>query len=193
MMTNLPKGCGAVSDGADTNAKNKPMQILTNDTRTLIVYFSRSGNTEAQATFAQETLTADMVELVVESPYPANYRASVERATAEREPEEWPAIITKNLPDFSKYDNILLGHPIWAMTIANPMRQFLETVGDQLAGKTVTSFSTNAGYGNGDTQMVLQALLPKSAKILPGYTIHDTKLESTRDQFKNWLLRLPID
>ncbi|ETY74001.1 flavodoxin family protein [Lactiplantibacillus fabifermentans] len=183
----LPKGRGARSDGADTNQNQMPVRRLTPAATTLVIYFSRSGNTEAQAQLAAQTLGADEYELVVQNPYPANYAASVSRATAEREAATWPELRLTDLPDLRQYQLILLGHPIWAMTPANPMRRFLQVAGSQLANKAVASFSTNAGYGAGDTQTVLQRLTPNSTQILPNYTIHDINLENTTGAFKHWL------
>lgn len=188
-MTKLPKGRGAQSDGADTNALTAPTRQLSGATQTLIIYFSRSGNTELQARLAQRLTAADIYELVAAQPYPANYQASVARATQEREAENWPALVAADLPDLTPYHTILLGHPIWAMTPANPMRQFLETFGDQLAGKRIASFSTNAGYGAGDTQQVLHQLTPALTVVLPNYTVHDGQLEKTTDVFERWVLR----
>ena len=45
----LPKGRGAQSDGADTNLAQAPVRQLTSQASTLIIYFSRSGNTEAHS------------------------------------------------------------------------------------------------------------------------------------------------
>ncbi|MCH5464798.1 flavodoxin family protein [Levilactobacillus tujiorum] len=187
MTKRLPKGRGARSDGQDTNREQQPSRQLTTTAKTLIIYFSRSGNTEAQAELAQRYLQADLYELVVARPYPSDYQASVTRATAERERQVWPSLRVTDLPDLSQYDLILLGHPIWAMTPANPMRQFLIQFGNQLAGKRVASFSTNAGYGSGDTQQVLERLTPGSTTILPNYSIHDVELEHTTSDFKRWL------
>jgi len=192
MTTIIPKGRDAYSDGADTNANIEPFKKITENGKTLIIYFSRSGNTEFQAKFAQNILGADCYELVVESPYPSDYQASVIRATDEREHLNWPELVLNDLPDLEQYDLILLGHPIWAMTPANPMRQFLVTEGSRLAGKTIASFSTNAGYGAGDTQDILSQLLPATTTILSNYTVHDIFLERTTVNFKNWLQQLQL-
>lgn len=186
-MKQLPKGRGARSDGADTNQTVAPVRQLTSNAKALIIYFSRSGNTEAQAQLAQRYLAADRYELVVQHPYPADYQASVDRATREREGRDWPALATADFPDLAQYKLILLGHPIWAMTPANPMQQFLRQFGSQLAGKRLASFSTNAGYGAGNTQQVLETLTSASTAVLPNYTIHDTQLEHMTNAFERWL------
>ncbi|GAA3609822.1 flavodoxin family protein [Secundilactobacillus similis] len=181
------KGRGAVSDGHDTNRYQQPERKLTNNAKILVIYFSRGGNTEQQAQFAQQYLGADLYELVVQHPYPANYSASVNRATQERESRNWPALDIQDFPNLMQYDLILLGHPIWAMTIANPMRSFLEQDGDRLSDKRVASFSTNAGYGSGETQRILSDLLPASTRILENYSIEDVDLDRDRPRFTRWL------
>lgn len=186
MMNN--KGRGAVSDGADTNAKVAPTRQLSRDAKTLIIYFSRGGNTEEQALHAGSMINADMYELVAAHPYTANYSAAVQRATEERDADAWPTLELSDFPDLLQYDTVLLGHPIWAMTIANPMRSFLESSGELLTGKRVGSFSTNAGYGAGETQSVLHHLLP-NATILDNYTIEDRLKDATVANFDRWLTK----
>lgn len=178
-------GRGAVSDGQDTNRNSAPTRILTGH-KTITIYFSRSGNTEKQVHLAQTILPTDVYELVVTTPYPADYTAAVSRATMERDTQNWPEL-ADHLPDLSSYDTVLLAHPIWAMTLANPMRTFLEVAGKDLANKRVASFSTNAGYGAGDTQQRLRQLISNTATILPNYTVEDRLATKTRNQFISWL------
>jgi flavodoxin len=185
-MTKITTGRGAVSDGKDTNASEARTRKLTADAKTIIIYFSRSGNTEKQVRYAEKVLHADTYEIGVTHPYPANYFEAVNRATDERESTGWPELI-EDIPDLTQYQTVLLAHPIWAMTLANPMHTFLEEYGNELAGKTIASFSTNAGYGSGDTQQVLSALTPNDTKILNNYTIEDTQAQSDRSTFSRWL------
>jgi flavodoxin len=186
------KGRGAVSDGADTNAKVAPTRQLSHDAKTLIIYFSRGGNTEEQALHAGLVVNADMYELVATRPYPANYSAAVQRATKERVAGAWPTLEMNDFPNLLQYDTVLLGHPIWAMTIANPMRSFLESSGELLTGKRVGSFSTNAGYGAGETQSVLHHLLP-NATILDPYTVEDRLKDDMVAKFDRWLTKTQKD
>ncbi|GEO57156.1 flavodoxin [Companilactobacillus bobalius] len=184
----ITMGRGAVSDGKDTNENQAPTRILEGN-KTIIIYFSRSGNTEKQVRLAQKILKTDVYELVITNPYPSDYQTTVNRATQERENHDWPTLEGK-IPDLSKYDTILLGHPIWAMTLANPMRTFLEKYGSRLADKRLASFSTNAGYGSGDTQDLLHQLTPDSTIILNNYTVEDTHALQTEQRFIKWLKKI---
>jgi hypothetical protein len=39
-------GRGAQSDGEDTNAQEEPTRMISDDANSIIIYFSRSGNTQ---------------------------------------------------------------------------------------------------------------------------------------------------
>ncbi|RBP98165.1 flavodoxin [Bifidobacterium aemilianum] len=190
-MTARSMGRGARSDGQDTNALAGPVRSLGTGSKTLVVYFSRSGNTEEQALFASEVLSSDIYELVVSQPYPADYDMTVDRAVAEQAGRAWPQLEADDMPDIASYQLILLGHPIWNMTPANPMRSFMKEYGGRLAGKAVASFSTHAGYGSGDTQKMLKSLLPPTSVLLDNFSVEDRLAEVGRDEFRRWLLSLP--
>jgi hypothetical protein len=89
----------------------------------------------------------------------------------------------------SQYDTVFLGHPIWSMTIANPIARFLEDNSEELSGKSIAVFSTNAGYGAGSSIDRVSELGPNST-ILENYTIEDEKVVETQDGVKSWLQRL---
>ncbi|WP_285299637.1 flavodoxin family protein [Lactiplantibacillus plantarum] len=186
MNTQLPKGRGAISDGKDTNLNEAPTRLITKNAKTLVIYFSRSGNTEYQAKIAQEVLHADSYELIAKNSYATDYDETVNRSNQEQA-GSLPELVTDDLPNFEQYDLLLLGSPIWSMTLANPMQKFLEQFGRQLSGKRIAEFTTNAGFGAGNAQQVLKELPPAFATVLNEYTIKDTEIEETNDQFKDWL------
>lgn len=76
-------GRGAKSDGKDTNSAEEATKIITNESEELIVYFSRSGNTENLAHLVHRETNADSLELSIKDPYPADYEETVERADQE--------------------------------------------------------------------------------------------------------------
>lgn len=178
-------GRGAISDGKDTNANEVPTKKLSKSAKSIVIYFSRSGHTEELAKEISETTNSDVLELQVKEPYPSNYEETVDRATYERENELYPELST-DIPDLTQYQTVILGHPIWAMTLANPMVTFIQRYAEELEGKIVTSFSTNAGYGSGNTFDRLSELLPKS-RIVEIYTVEDKNAEEDKDNLRNWL------
>lgn len=183
-------GRGAVSDGADTNSDGEPVRVLTEDASSIIIYFSRSGNTENLAQQIQSFTGADVLELQVENPYPSDYEETVNRADEERESGNFPTLVTQ-IPDLSQYDTIFLGHPIWSMTIANPIARFLEDNNEELSGKSIAAFSTNAGYGAGSSINRISELSPDST-MLENYTVEDKDVMETQDDVEAWLERLGV-
>lgn len=178
-------GRGAESDGADTNSNEEPTEILTTDSNTVIIYFSRSGNTQNLARMIRNHNGGDILELAVADPYPADYEQAVSRATEERESQEYPVIST-NIPDLSQYDSVYLGYQTWGMTLSNPIMSFLLDYGSNLAGKTIYPFSTNAGYGEGDTLSRIAELAP-DATVATSFSIQDEELLDNQTKVIDWL------
>lgn len=184
-MNDTQYGRGAASDGADTNADEEATRILTEDSKSIIIYFSRSGNTENLARMIYNENQADVLELSVENPYPADYEEAVERANEERENQDYPEIST-DIPDFGQYDRIYLGYQTWSMTLSHPITSFLMDHGEEFSGKTIYPFSTNAGYGEGDTLERIGELAP-GATIAESFEIQDEDLLINQDQVIAWV------
>lgn len=178
-------GRGAKSDGKDTNADEEPVKELTSEANSIVIYFSRSGNTENLANYIQQESQSDILELELTNPYPADYEETVERADNERENEAFPEIKTA-IPDLNQYDKIYLGYQTWSMTLSNPMISFLLAYGNQLANKEVFPFSTNAGYGEGDSLQRIQELAP-NATLRESYAVEDKDVENEATAVDRWI------
>lgn len=179
---------GTVSDGQDTNSENPAMRILTDDTDSIVIYFSRSGSTELLASKVQAISNADVLELTVLEPYSSNYGETVERANEEREVDNAP-VLNVDVPDLSQYQTVYLGYPIWGMTLAEPMASFLEEYGDELAGKTIAPFSTNGGYGLGSSVDRIASILSEQgvdANITDAYEIEGNKVDQADASLLDW-------
>jgi flavodoxin len=90
-------------------------------TRTLVAYYSRSGNTQALARELGAALGAD-VEEIVEPRHrrgPIGYLRSLFDVFTDRLP---PVAVPHHDP--ARYDLVLLGGPVWAGHIASPLRSF---------------------------------------------------------------------
>lgn len=86
-------GRGAKSDGQDTNSAEEPMRILTEDADAIVIYFSRSGNTENLVKMIYNETNADVLELTLSEPYPEDYDETVQRANQERDSGNFPILI----------------------------------------------------------------------------------------------------
>jgi flavodoxin len=151
--------------------------------RTLVAYFSRSGNTRVIAGLIHRKLGTDLFEIRPAAPYPEDYLATVEQARQERDSGAEPALESKT-PDFAAYDTLFLGFPIWGETTPPVIRSFLST--HDLAGKTLIPFITHGGYGLGNSQSVIASHAPK-ARLQKGLVMEADQERRTMDSVTDWL------
>ncbi len=186
-------GYGVPSDGQDTNSKNKPARLLTRNAKEIIIYFSRSGSTELLAAKIAKITGADVLEIVVDKPYPGNYRQTLSRANFERQTESYPEL-KMAVPNLDQYECVYLGFPIWAMTLAHPMTAFLFDYGNQLKQKQIIPFMSEGGYGQGNSvQQISQILRQRGVKadIFPRPLVIDgNKVDRADYQIERWLKSL---
>ena len=158
LLTSLTSSCQAQT--ADPQG-----MALVDSEKILIVYLTRTKNTKALAEMIHERVGGTLVELELVTPYPEDYKAIVAQVAMENETEVLPPLKTKI--DVSKYDLVFVGFPTWGMQLPPPMKTFLSE--NDLSGKTVIPFNTNAGYGIGSSFETVEELCPES-KILEGFT-----------------------
>ena len=125
----------------NTGTEQETEQHTEDAGKTLIAYFSWSGNTEEMAAYIQEQTGGDLLEIQPVIPYPTDYSECGEVALAERDNDERPAIA--NLPDsIEEYDTIFIGYPIWWHTAPMIVGTFLESY--DLTGVEVYPFTQSA-------------------------------------------------
>lgn len=154
---------------------------------TLVVYFTRSGNTQVIAEQLQRDLSADLFQIVPEEAYPGDYEQNVEQARLERDRGFEPPLKGR-VTNIAAYGTVFLGLPIWGETAPPPIRSFLRT--HDLAGKTVRPFITHGGYGLGDSLSVLKAHAPQ-AQILAPFVMEADQERRTMTQVRQWLAVSP--
>jgi hypothetical protein len=96
-----------------------------------------------------------LVALELETPYPADYRATVQQVERENETGYLPPLKTR-IDSIGQYDVVFLGFPTWGMQLPPPIKSFLREY--DLKGKTVIPFNTNAGYGEGSSFQTVRQL-----------------------------------
>ena len=112
--------------------------------RTIVVYFSRTGHTKPIAEFIRDELDAAIFEITAEIPYTDNdikYYTDCRADREQKDPAARPGIAGE-MPDLSEYDTVYLGYPIWHGQAPKIIYTFLESV--DLSGKTVIPFCTSA-------------------------------------------------
>ena len=175
-MTTLPLAASAVAtERRDGGGSGR--------TSTLVVYFSRSGNTRVVAGLLQRSLGADLFEVQPKVPYPQDYLATVEEAPQERDGGRARALASSVI-DIARYDTIYLGFPIWGETAPPVIRGFLSS--HDLSGKDLIPFITHGGYGLGSSLTVLAKGAPR-ARLQPAFSMEADQERRTMNQVNDWL------
>ena len=148
--------------------------------KTLVSYFSAEGTTAKVAKELAETIGADIFEIKPEKPYTAaDIRWTNPLARCSRE-----KFGTKDVPvigsveNFSDYDTVLIGFPIWYGAAPNVVNTFCK--GYDWSGKRVLAFATSGGSGIGKTAEKLKPYISGAASV-------DAKLVHSAAEVKSWL------
>ncbi len=161
----------------------------TSGRKTLVAYFSRSGNTRVIAGQIQRARASDLFEIVPATPYPDDYEQTVEQARRERDSGYEPPL-KSTVAAVASYETIFLGFPIWGETAPPIIRSFLAR--HDLSGKTLIPFVTHGGYGLGSSLSVLAQHAP-GARLIEGLTMEADQERRTLNAVTQWLgtVRVP--
>jgi len=111
---------------------------LDKATDVLVVYYSRSGNTEAMAREIARKFDADIVKIKAER-YTLDYQGW-RNANNDADDKVTTTEIKPDTVDMSKYRLVFLGSPIWWYRPAPPLWTFIEK--NDFSGKEVVLFNT---------------------------------------------------
>ena len=159
--------------------------ILTSCTRqkTLVLYYSQTGTTQALAEELQKQLGADIERIETVIPYDGDFQATIQRSGNERRNGEVPELkpIKVNLAD---YDVIFIGYPIWFGTYAMPIATLVQE--NDFAGKTIVPFCTFGSGGLASSTNALKQALPQ-ADIRQGYGVRQARIEAAPKELDRFL------
>ena len=116
--------------------------------KTLIVYFSATGNTKAAAQSLAKEMNADLFEIVPEQPYTSadlDWRDKQSRSTIEMKDKSSRPAIKGRCENIADYDVVWIGFPVWWYTCPTIINTFIEA--HDLSGKTLNVFATSGGSG----------------------------------------------
>lgn len=162
-----------------------PVQSIVNQdntSKTLIVYYSYTGNTKKIANKIHDLIGGDIVELETKIPYSVNYRTVVTLAKDEVDKKYKPELKTK-IDNISQYNKIVLGSPIWWYTMAPPVRTFLSEY--NFDGKEIIPFYTHGGSGSANSNPEILQICPKS-KLGSELSVFHSDLDSSDGEIEKW-------
>lgn len=126
--------------------------------KTLVVYYSASGNTERVGKNIAEAAGADLFEIVPTEVYTSedlNWTNPDSRVSREHDDESLRDVplTTTEVPDWDSYDTVFIGYPIWWGIAAWPVDTFVKN--NDFTGKTVIPFATSSSSGMGQSGSLL--------------------------------------
>ena len=145
----------------ETNPTDAPEPTNKTGGKTLVVYYSASGNTEDAANYIAEATGGDLFQLIPADDYTdadLNYRDSDSRVVYEHDhPEAREVALEENtVENWDEYDTVFIGYPIWWGIAAWPVDGFVKA--NDFTGKTVIPFCTSASSGLGDSGKLLEEM-----------------------------------
>ena len=155
----------------------------------LVLYASRTNNTERVARQIQTTLDCDILEVEPQTPYEDDYNAMLERSQEELAAIRqgiYPAIKT-TLENFDNYDIIFVGYPIWYSSMATPMQAFLHEHAAKLAGKRIALFATSGSSGISTSVSEVRSLCPSATVIDRTLLLTSSTLSQMENRVTEWL------
>lgn len=140
---------------------DSPVPTNTTGGKTLVVYYSASGNTERVAKDIAEVTGADLFEIEPAQPYTdadLNWTNSNSRVSREHEDESLRNVPLKTteVGDWDSYDTVFIGYPIWWGIAAWPVDNFVKE--NDFSGKTVIPFATSSSSGMGESGTLLEEM-----------------------------------
>lgn len=157
--------------------------------KTLVVYFSGSGNTKRVAEDIAAATGGTLFELVPVTPYTSadlSWTTSGSRVNREHDDEALRDItlVTTTPENFDEYDTVFIGYPIWWGIAAWPVNNFVKN--NDFTGKTVIPFATSASSGMGQSGTLL-AEMAGTGNWQEGHRFSSGASKSTVEEWVNGL------
>ncbi len=188
----------AIDADAGASIKGTAVQAKENtgESRIAIVYFSEpetetpasvQGATQYIAQTIQERTGGDLFRITPQEAYPVQHAALVAKAKVELTTGARPAVQPVNA-DWSKYDTIFIGYPIWWGDLPMPVYTFLE--GQNFSGKHIVLFSTHGGSGLAGTVERIRNIETQADVNSQAFTVSRDSVAQAGPQVASWLQSL---
>ena len=201
-----PNQNGAEQNNPDQDAAGQNAA----DSKTLIAYFSRVGNTdfpaEADAVASASLIVEDgelygntqyiaaliqkatggaLFLIETEEKYPADYDATDRQGAKESKEKPRPKLAS-HVESMDEYDTVYIGFPNWYYGMPMAVYSFLEEY--DLSGKTVIPFVTSGGSGFSNAVSEIQNIQPDATVLSEGYKVtHSRVSDVTFEDIEKWV------
>ncbi len=152
-LSNIENNSITDNDKVDENSNS--------DKKVLVVYYSATNNTKNVAEIISQNVEATLFEIEPVEKYTNddldwnddNSRVSVEHNDESKRNVE---LKTTTVDNWSEYDTILIGYPIWWGVAAWPVDNFVKN--NDFTGKTVIPFCTSTSSSLGNSGKLLEEM-----------------------------------
>ena len=198
----------AVADNDATAAAASEDGGSARQSDTLVVYFSRVGNTDFQETVDADSSASiridengpmgnagqiaawiadasggETMEILTEETYPADYNETVSQAKQEQSVGFRP-LLKADEKAVEEYSTIYLVFPNWWGDLPMPVYSFLDA--HDLTGKTVNVFVTHEGSGFSNTVGTIEELEP-GAEVRQGLAVQGGSVTDEEQNIRQWV------
>lgn len=141
-----------------SNELSKEPSTKQKDNKSLVVYYSSTGNTKTVAKYIADETGADLFELVPKELYTSddlNWNNKDSRVCVEHDnPDKRNVELSSTTVDnWDSYDTVYIGYPIWWGIAAWPVNTFISS--NDFTGKTVIPFCTSSSSELGESGKLL--------------------------------------
>ena len=176
-------------NAADLTVMKRELLEAEPQSSTIVVYFSRTGNTKKIAHDLIDLTGADSYVIEAAVPYTDEdiaYNNSSCRANQEQNDKTVRPEIAAPIESLDGYDMVFLGYPIWWGQEPRIIDTFLERY--DFSDKTVIPFCTSASSGISASEKNIAALVPIGEQL----TGRRFAASASRDDVKAWYDSLPL-
>ena len=149
----------------------------------LVAYFSASGTTRKIAEMIAQAAEAGLYEIMPKQPYTKddlNWMDKKSRTSVEMSDKKFRPEIFNTDVQAEKYDEIILGFPIWWYVAPTIINTFLEKY--DFSGKKIVLFATSGGSGFGNTVSELKPYAT-DAEIVEGKVLN----KAAKQEIAEWI------
>ena len=149
---------GATNAGEQQNQGNVATSNAVGTGKVLVAYYSAQGHTKRVAEAVADELNADLFEIAPQEVYSEadlDWTDEQSRVSREHDDESLRDIpLAQTTPDnWSEYDTVIIGYPIWWAIAAWPCNHFASD--NDFTGKKVIPFCTSSSSGMGQSGKLL--------------------------------------
>lgn len=170
-----------------------PQKPGTTVGKTLVIWYSFTGNSRTIASALCSHITADSLEILPAEAgldYAANnYAIGSSLIAAIREnpssASSYPAVKDVQV-SFDKYDTIFIVTPLWWSQMAAPMQSFLFKSASKMAGKTIGLIVTSASSGISGVEQDAKRLVPQGKFLSESLWIRSSQVSKAKDLTAQW-------